>query len=150
MFGALVDDLIESDELALTSGEQVLSLSCQDGSSVLEPLEQQLKTNQPQLLLQLERSHRFNDTTALGSFVQQLRQDTSPSALQQQLSELDQESNLRWWPLQRGWPLELKQRMEQHRQNLAQQATKEAARVHLEKHHPEYRDLINQARQEAK
>ena len=93
-----------------------------DGSSVLEPLEQQLKTNQPELLLQLERSHRFNDTTALGSFVQQLRQDTSPSALQQQLSELDQESNLRWWPLQRGWPLELQQRLEQHRQNLAQQA----------------------------
>ncbi len=37
-FGALVDDLIESDELALTSGEQVLSLSCQDGSSVLEKM----------------------------------------------------------------------------------------------------------------
>ncbi len=37
-FGALVDDMIESDELALTSGEQVLSLSCQDGSSVLEKM----------------------------------------------------------------------------------------------------------------
>jgi hypothetical protein len=37
-FGALVDDLIESDELAMTSGEQVLSLSCQDGSTVLEKM----------------------------------------------------------------------------------------------------------------
>lgn len=37
-FGALLDDLIESDKLALTSGEQVLSLSCQDGSSVLEKM----------------------------------------------------------------------------------------------------------------
>lgn len=39
-FGALVDDLIESGELALTSGEEVLSLSCHDGRSVLEKMVQ--------------------------------------------------------------------------------------------------------------
>tara|TARA_B100000676_G_scaffold307704_2_gene366797 strand:+ start:3272 stop:3718 length:447 start_codon:yes stop_codon:yes gene_type:complete len=37
-FGALVDDLIETGELAQTSGEEVLSLACQDGRSVLEKM----------------------------------------------------------------------------------------------------------------
>ncbi|MED5389253.1 MAG: hypothetical protein VX793_10405 [Pseudomonadota bacterium] len=37
-FGVLVDDLIETGELALTSGEEVLSLDCRDGRSVLETM----------------------------------------------------------------------------------------------------------------
>ncbi len=92
------------------------------GSSVLEPLEQQLKQHRPQLLLQLERSHRFNDSTALGGFVQQLRGGSPTAELQQQLAAKAEHSNLHWWPLEQGWPLALQQRIEQHRQRLEQQA----------------------------
>ena len=92
------------------------------GSSVLEPLEQQLKQHRPQLLLQLERSHRFNDSTALGGFVQQLRGGSPNAELQQQLAAKAEHSNLHWWPLEQGWPLALQQRIEQHRQRLEQQA----------------------------
>ena len=52
---------------------------------MLEPLEQQLKQHRPQLVLQLERSHRFNDSTALGGFVQKLRRGSPAAELQQQL-----------------------------------------------------------------
>ena len=96
------------------------------GSSVLEPLEQLLKQHRPQLLLQLERSHRFNDSTALGRFVQHLGQGSKTAALQQQLCNGVEDSNLHWWPLQQGWPLALQQRLMQHRQRLEQKANNSA------------------------
>ena len=117
---ALLEALPSSTRLVLVGDSAQLPPI--GGSSVLEPLEQQLKQHRPQLLLQLERSHRFNDSTALGGFVQQLRRGSPTAELQQQLAAGAEHSNLQWWPLQQGWPLALQQRIEQHRQRLEQQA----------------------------
>ena len=121
---ALLDALPSTTRLLLVGDSAQLPPI--GGSSVLAPLEQLLKQHRPQLLLQLERSHRFNDSTALGCFVQQLRQGRTTAQLQQQLSEAAEDSNLRWWPLQQGWPLALQQRLEQHRSRLEQQANNNA------------------------
>ena len=117
---ALLEALPSSTRLVLVGDSAQLPPI--GGSSVLEPLEQQLKQHRPQLLLQLERSHRFNDSTALGGFVQKLRRGSPAAELQQQLAAGAEHSNLQWWPLQQGWPLALQQRIEQHRQRLEQQA----------------------------
>jgi len=117
---ALLDALPSTTRLLLVGDSAQLPPI--GGSSVLEPLEHQLKQHRPQLLLQLERSHRFNDSTALGWFVQQLRQGCNTTELQQQLTAELETSNLHWWPLDQGWPLALQQRIEQHRQRLEQQA----------------------------
>ena len=45
---------------------------------------------------------------------------------------------------------QLRRATEKHQTNRAQQATKGAGGGHLEKHHPEYAELISRARQEAK
>ena len=89
------------------------------GSGVLDALELKLQEQQPDRLHHLERSHRFNEATALGRFVQQLRREASCGDLQQQLDEL-KGANLHWWPLQETWPRQLLQRIEQHRQELRQ------------------------------
>jgi len=92
------------------------------GSSVLEPLLLLLRQQQPQLLLELQRSHRFNDTTALGGFVQLLRQPSDCSALQSRLEHGADDTNLQWWDLKTGWPAPLLQRIEAQRQLLRRQA----------------------------
>ena len=89
------------------------------GSGVLDALELKLQERQPERHRHLERSHRFNDATALGRFVQQLRRGASSADLQQQLDERNGE-NLHWWTLQETWPRQLLQRIEQHRQQLRQ------------------------------
>ncbi|MEB3176137.1 MAG: AAA family ATPase [Synechococcus sp.] len=94
------------------------------GSSVLEPLLLELRQQQPQLLLGLQRSHRFNDATALGAFVQLLRQPSPSAALQRQLQEQTSgDTNLQWWDLQAGWPAPLIQRIEAQRQLLRHRAS---------------------------
>ena len=47
------------------------------GAGVLAPLKAKLAAEAPQCLIELKGSHRFNQTTALGEFVQQLRKQLS-------------------------------------------------------------------------
>lgn len=89
------------------------------GSGVLNTLEQNLQQQQPQHHRRLERSHRFNDATALGRFVQRLRQGVGGAELQQLLQE-QSGGNLSWWPLQHRWPRALVQRIDHHRLQLQQ------------------------------
>ena len=87
------------------------------GSGVLNTLEQKLREQKPQHLQRLERSHRFDDATALGRFVQQLRQGVDGAELQQLLED-QSGGNLSWWPLQQRWPRALLERIEHHRLQL--------------------------------
>ena len=69
---------------------------------------QLLKQHRPQLLLQLERSHRFNDSTALGALCSICAKAATPLRCN---SNREVETAICRWPLQQGWPLALQQRL---------------------------------------
>jgi exodeoxyribonuclease V alpha subunit len=86
------------------------------GAGVLAPLKAKLVAEAPQYLIELKGSHRFNQTTALGEFVQQLRK--GPIDLATQLQQLPETGNLGFYNLNLGWPIELTERLNLHRKQL--------------------------------
>lgn len=86
------------------------------GACVLAPLKAKLAAEAPQCLIELKGSHRFNQTTVLGEFVQQLRK--GPIDLATRLQQLPETGNLGFYNLNLGWPIELTERLNLHRKQL--------------------------------
>ena len=122
--GALLEALLE----ALPAGVRLLLLGDPGqlppigGAGVLEPLQQRLQQLNSPCWRQLQRSHRFNESTALGAFVGALRQQASPQALQGQLAQLGDNDNLRWHDLRQGFPASVATALQSQRDCLRQQA----------------------------
>lgn len=91
------------------------------GIGALAPLEIMLAAQAPQCLIKLEGSHRFNEHTSLGQFVQQLRLSEAmldTKMLHKLLANISKSDNLNWRNLGIGWPKEMIERLRKHKQNL--------------------------------
>jgi exodeoxyribonuclease V alpha subunit len=92
------------------------------GGGLLDALEQRLDHAPPGHRRHLTVSHRFDDSTALGRFVTDLRRSVEPGVLQRQLETLPADANLRWHRLERGLPPPLLQLLQEHVQTLRRAA----------------------------
>lgn len=91
------------------------------GIGALAPLEIMLAVQAPQCLIKLKGSHRFNEHTSLGQFVQQLRLSEAmlnTKIFHNLLINISKSDNLNWHNLSIGWPKEIIERLRKHKQNL--------------------------------
>jgi len=91
------------------------------GIGALAPLQKMLAMQAPQCLIELKGSHRFNEHTSLGQFVQQLRLSEAmltTKIFHKLLINISRSDNLNWHNLSIGWPKEIIERLRKHKQKL--------------------------------
>jgi exodeoxyribonuclease V alpha subunit len=122
--GALMEALLE----ALPSEVRLLLLGDPGqlppigGAGLLEPLQLRLQELNSPCWRQLQGSHRFNESTALGAFVTALRHRAPAQELQAQLEQLSATDNLHWHDLRQGFPASVAKQLENQRDCLGQLA----------------------------
>ncbi len=91
------------------------------GIGALAPLQKMLAMQAPQCLIELKGSHRFNEHTSLGQFVQRLRLSEAmldTKIFHKLLINISRSENLNWHNLSIGWPKEIIERLRKHKQSL--------------------------------
>jgi len=91
------------------------------GIGALAPLQKMLAMQAPQCLIELKGSHRFNEHTSLGQFVQRLRLSEAmldTKIFHKLLINISRSENLNWHNLSIGWPKEIIERLRKHKQKL--------------------------------
>lgn len=91
------------------------------GIGALAPLQKMLAMQAPQCLIELKGSHRFNEHTSLGQFVQRLRLSEAmldTKIFHKLLLNISKSDNLNWHNLSIGWPKEIIERLRKHKQKL--------------------------------
>ena len=91
------------------------------GIGALSPLQKMLAMQAPQCLIELKGSHRFNEHTSLGQFVQRLRLSEAmldTKIFHKLLLNISRSDNLNWHNLSIGWPKEIIERLRKHKHKL--------------------------------